>query len=275
MTEFEQVNISEAEFDEVTSTSTATEDDNESDAFDGHTYSPASLSRLVLSEQATIVAERAIGLAVIREDEFRPDGRDERDREAILTLIATRNLAEHVQALLRAAVVHTQTSGIGWERIATVLGQTRQSVARKHGPAVEEWRTSIVGPDGRPGLPRTHRAEDAAALAHELDAWLREHAARPSGPQDAAISERLGRLGAAEELDLLLAHSRGALPPAELAAVRERQTVLYERFAAAEDDPEQARRYRRYAAHARDQTTELRESLAPRPNTADTDPKTP
>ncbi|WP_331773355.1 hypothetical protein OG948_59240 (plasmid) [Embleya sp. NBC_00888] len=217
-------------------------------------YAPASVTRLQLALAAQGICDDAVTLVAVEDQEIT-------DVPEALSLV---RVADHTHRQTTrakaAAIFHAATVGANWEQIAETLGQKRQAVYRAYNPELIAWRAEATDAHGLPRLPAIE--DDTVAL---LDHWLALYA----GPDHAhaenrGVSSALRRMTSEEELDVLLAHAREPLPLDELAAVRERQTVLYERLADAEPDAEIADGYRRYATRTRGQAAELRELLAAR-----------
>jgi len=234
------------------------------------TYTAASLSRLELSDRAAGAAGRAIELVAISPHACGPDP-EERKTAALDNVRRAGDLTDQVRAVVRGAVVHAQVVGASWDDIAPCLGQTRQTLARNHGPAVEAWKRLATSGDGRPRMP----IDDATTLAAHLDSWMAEHGGRHHDREGTPpVSGGLRALTPGEELDALAKRAHRPMPLEDLAALREREAVLWERIADGFDnaDAVEPRARRARARSARAQASELRELLALRASTtADTE----
>jgi hypothetical protein len=170
-------------------------------------------------------------------------------------------------------VVAARAAGTSWEDIGTALGITRQSAHNRFIEAERHWKDVLAHPEGTntDGLRYSrlpHGADDTAAVAADLDAWVIRHRERTDvlgAHPDAPVSGNLRRMGPLDEdlhlsvrLRALLDEQPLSLPVDELIAIYERQAVLAERLAAGGVEPAGNREH---AARAGARAAELRAGL--------------
>jgi hypothetical protein len=195
-------------------------------------YTTDSLARLAMSAEARELADSARGHVPTRGR--RTTAGDVQDAAGLVV---------HAEMVLQWAVIAAREAGESWEDIGLALGIKRQSAHERYADAVRRWREDLVHPygvddDGRRAALLHDAAHDPDYWAPRLDEWARRHL----DPGDVDYGERpvsagLRRMGPLDEL-LALGTRRTALlaehlapPPAEVAAICEREAVLYERLA--------------------------------------------
>jgi hypothetical protein len=221
-------------------------------------YSEASLARLDVSAQARELATFARGLVGIG---------DRADRDLDVLVEDAARLRAQADLVLTRAVVAARAAGASWEAIGAGLGVSRQEAHRRYRDAEQTWFDDLARPEGElADGTRYWKASTAVrepdAVAADLDAWLA--ASREPGQVDMPVAAALVRLGPVEEASHLIARRRALMnaneqPPADqLAAIYERESIVFERLAASGKQPAY---YREVAAQSRARAAELRAQL--------------
>jgi hypothetical protein len=180
-------------------------------------------------------------------------------------------LVAQAEMVLQWMVIAAKEAGESWEVIGESLGIKRQSAHERYAPAERRWRENLAHPygvddDGRRAPLLHDAAHDPDYWAPRLDEWVRRHL-EPGNIDygERPVSAGLRRMGPLQELGAL-ANRRTTLltehfvpPAAELAAICEREAVLYDRLA---DAGAEAAANREAAARSRARAAQLREQAA-------------
>ncbi|MGW2931513.1 hypothetical protein ACWDA7_06515 [Streptomyces sp. NPDC001156] len=135
-------------------------------------YTRQALARLVLSDQATTVADSATGLVGTRHDT--DTGLGGRASQA-------QQLIELAQRTLSSAVIYERERGSTWAQIADYLGISAAEAEERYTPAIRDWNEAFEEPyrldETRrkrvPQLPTAAYDPDWACT--QLDRWAFLH----------------------------------------------------------------------------------------------------
>jgi hypothetical protein len=135
-------------------------------------YSRQALARLVLSDQATEVADSAAGLVGTRHDA--DTGFGGRASQA-------QQLIELAERALSSAIIYERERGSTWAQIADYLGIGADEAEERYSPAIQRWNEAFEEPyrldETRrkrvPQLPTAAYDPDWACT--QLDRWARLH----------------------------------------------------------------------------------------------------
>ncbi len=224
-------------------------------------YAADTLARLALSVAARQLTDFARGLVPISADGAAPDGALFADALRLLSL------AERV---VEWTAVYERLAGTGWPVLGEVLGVTKQSAHERYAEAEKRFRKALAEPEttnefGAPYNRLPAGADDPEYWAAELDRWVVHH----REPHDVdhgehPVSAGLRRMDPFVELMELdrqvraLMAEYAPLPLDRLAAIYERQAVLYDRL----DDAVAAAGSGRGAAHNREAAATCRARAA-------------
>jgi hypothetical protein len=132
-------------------------------------YSPASLPRLDLSDQARELAEAARALVPTVADAHARDGEFVADAA---------ELVRTAHRLLESAVLHERMKGTSWERIGVDLGGISRQVAQeRYAEAEREFRLRVLHAWLRPEIAGSvlTTADRLAQAVARLTAWAESH----------------------------------------------------------------------------------------------------
>ncbi|MFE5406641.1 hypothetical protein ACFQ9Z_36085 [Streptomyces sp. NPDC056580] len=135
-------------------------------------YTREALARLVLSDQATEVADSAAGLVGTRNDA--DAGLGGRASQAL-------QLIERAEQTLSSAVIYERERGATWAQIANYLGVSASEAEERYAPAIRRWNEAFDEPykldETRrkrvPQLPTAAYDPDWACV--QLDRWAFLH----------------------------------------------------------------------------------------------------
>lgn len=216
-------------------------------AEDRAAYARKALSRLVLSDTAADIADRAAALVA-------PDP-SERTPEALEMVAAADYLVGLAEDARRAAVVHARQNGASWTDVGDQLDIAKQTAHSTYSPALARWEEALLEPYaavGASGRGVVARLPEAALRPSETARTLDDWCARRGDGED-AVSSALPTLSTTEEMSQVLdairhAHTTG--DTALRARTQYRKAALLERIAAESGDADasvQAAEARAYA----------------------------
>jgi len=234
-------------------------------------YTVASLARLVVSEQACELANRARGWVGICPGEVTPTGGAGGRGQAIEDM---RSVVAQANLLLEWTVVYERAGGTSWADIADVLGISEDEAQARYGAAEQRFGEELAEPEAVSGdgtsYVRLHpAAHQPDAAARDLDKWVVDR--REFGDVDAddptPVSGQLARMDETTELWALSARRTallrrdGAPPAGLLLPLAEREAVLWERLS--KSGGRTSRKHARtWAASAHARADELRKAAA-------------
>jgi hypothetical protein len=231
-------------------------------------YTADTLARLALSVAAHELADFAREFVPIDGEHGAPDGTLFEDALRLLS---------RAERVVELAVVYERLAGTGWPVLGEVLGMTKQSAHERYAEAEKRFREALAEPEttsefGMPYNRLPAGADDPDGWADRLDRWVRRH--REAGAVDHdehPVTAGLRRMDPFSEVMELDRQIRGLLdeyaplPLDRLAAIYERQAVLYDRL----DDAvtragsgRDAAHNREAAATCRARAAELRATIA-------------
>jgi hypothetical protein len=214
-------------------------------------YSRTGLARLVVSDLARDIADRATGLALTMHDEW---------SRSCDKLESALQLRTAVDELVAAAVVYARERGASWSDVADVLEVKKQTAHERWAGVEQEWHDGLMDPlrtqpKGRLRyLAVPNAAYDPQRYATSLDGWALQHVSdaqlrewREQGKDaEHPVSAQLPLRTAVNEVTDLLAHIRwltGRREPmtdAERHELAVRKAAVFERIAIERGNPDVA-----------------------------------